>query len=114
MKDEETRGPNVWLKGYLNIGYSVGSIKRFQIAQILDYERNNCPEQCHPISLSHIQLQCEKDNHFIPHGGIPIKECKEREEIFSSCLIDVFHPFAKGVPRVFYTFAGMFQWLRTG
>lgn len=114
MKDEETRGPNVWLKGYLNIGYSVGSIKRFQIAQILDYERNNCPEQCHPISLSHIQLQCEKDNHFIPHGGIPIKECKEREEIFSSCLIDVFHPFAKGVPWVFYTFAGMFQWLRTG
>ena len=87
MNDGESFGSNVWLTGYLNIGDLFYELKRFRFVH--NPTKNFIPD---PVSLTDIILKCEKSDEF----KMTSEACREKEEMFASCLIDVFKPFSKG------------------
>ncbi|XP_065649882.1 uncharacterized protein LOC101236159 isoform X2 [Hydra vulgaris] len=87
MNDAESFNPNVWLTGYLNIGYISHDIKRFRFVH--EKQKNTIND---PVSVTDIVLKCRKPDEF----KMTAEACKEKEETLPSCFIDVLNPFLKG------------------
>ena len=96
MKEEQSRGSSIWMNGYVNVGEKVGKIRKFRFTQMIRYS-NTCPGECNAISLANIMLQCEKPD----HHTLSTTECKDKQTTLSSCLIDVFKPFKRGINPFF-------------
>ena len=78
-----------WRTGYINIGQKIGDIKEIHFVHEL---KNYCPDSCHPVSITDIVLECEKRNDYV----IPREQCKKKVATLSSCLFNVFQPYARG------------------
>ena len=84
----------LWRKAYINFGELVKEdIVQFKIVQQLEAHNEGCPQQCNPVSVTNIRLDCEHVNSFKMDG----KHCKEKEIQVAGCFVDAFRPYEKGI-----------------
>ena len=81
---------SAWRTGYINIGREIGDVKEIHFVHQL---KNDCPDSCHPVSIADIVLKCQRRDLY----SIPSDQCKKKVATQSSCLMNVFLPYFRGL-----------------
>jgi len=84
----------LWRKAYINFGELVDEdIVQFKIVQQLEAHNEGCPQQCNPVSVTNIKLDCEEVDSF----KMDSESCKEKEIQMAGCFVNAFRPYYKGI-----------------
>uniref|UniRef100_A0A7M5XHW3 Uncharacterized protein n=2 Tax=Clytia hemisphaerica TaxID=252671 RepID=A0A7M5XHW3_9CNID len=83
----------LWRKGFINFGVELTKpIIQIKFVHRLEAHMNGCPDQCNPVSIADIRMECERPDSF----KLTTTQCQEQEKPSAGCFVNAFRPYHKG------------------
>ena len=91
----------LWRKGFINFGVELTRpIIQIKFVHRLEAHMNGCPDQCNPVSIADIRLDCERPDSF----KLTTPQCQEKEKPSAGCFVNAFRPYHKGNVKLFNSY----------